>query len=253
MRGNSARGPLDHSSRGGGADVAGVGRSLRFDQQNVRFAFRHGPVLDAFGNHEDLAGTKRYGSVAHLNRDAAAQDEEEVVRIVVFVPHEFTLDFRDHDVVAVELADDARLPMLGKLRQFRLYSRDDDQFWTDDPRFARFLLVFYRNKEHVITDFTAGPEQFVNAAYRGASTFSYPARYDALVGRYEQMVDGDLSVTRVIEVRGQLTFDGTTPLVDQGNDTFRVGHSVVRFDHEFAGKRQRMWLDDIESDRIDLP
>jgi CubicO group peptidase (beta-lactamase class C family) len=136
---------------------------------------------------------------------------------------------------------------------FRLYSRDDDQFWTDDPRFARFLLVFYRNKDHVITDFTAGPEQFVNAAYRGASTFSYPARYDALVGRYEQMVFGDLSVTRVIEVRGQLTFDGTTPLVDQGNGTFRVGHSVVRFDHEFGGKPQRMWVDDIESDRIDLP
>jgi hypothetical protein len=32
-----------------------------------------------------------------------------------------------------------------------------------------------------------------------------------------------------------------------------VGHSVVRFDHEFGGKPQRMWVDDIESDRIDLP
>jgi CubicO group peptidase (beta-lactamase class C family) len=136
---------------------------------------------------------------------------------------------------------------------FRLYSRDDDEFWTDDPRFARYLLAFYRDEKKVVTDFSAGPDQFVNAAYRGPASFTYPARYDALIGRYEQTVLGDLSVTRVIEVRGQLTLDGTTPLVDQGNGTFRVGHSVVRFDHEFGGKAQRMWFDGIESDRIDLP
>jgi hypothetical protein len=57
----------------------------------------------------------------------------------------------------------------------------------------------------------------------------------------------------VIEVKGRLTLDGTTPLVDQGNGTFKAGHSVIRFDHVFGGAAQRMWFDDIESDRIDLP
>jgi hypothetical protein len=28
---------------------------------------------------------------------------------------------------------------------------------------------------------------------------------------------------------------------------------VIRFDHIFGGAAQRMWYDDIESDRIDLP
>jgi len=136
---------------------------------------------------------------------------------------------------------------------YRLYPRGDDQFWTDDPRFARFLLVFYRDKEKVVTDFTAGSEQYVGAAYRGPTTFAYPSGYDALVGRYEGIYYGDISVTRVVEVKGRLTLDGTTTLVDQGNGTFKAGRSVIRFDHVFAGAPQRMWYDDIESDRIDLP
>jgi hypothetical protein len=136
---------------------------------------------------------------------------------------------------------------------YRLYPRGDDQFWTDDPRFARFLLAFYRDKEKAVTDFTAGPEQFVNAAYRGPSSFSYPAWYDTLVGRYETALWGDLSVTRVIEVKGRLTLDGTTPLADQGNGTFKVGSSIVRFDHVFDGRAQRMWFDGVDAERIDLP
>ena len=136
---------------------------------------------------------------------------------------------------------------------YRLYPRDDDTFWTDDPRFARFLLIFYRNKEKAVTDFTAGPQQFVNPVYNGPTTFTYPAWYDTLLGRYETTVFGDASVTRVLEVKGQLTLDGSTPLVDQGNGTFRSGHSVIRFDHVFGGRPQRMWLDGLEADRVDLP
>jgi CubicO group peptidase (beta-lactamase class C family) len=136
---------------------------------------------------------------------------------------------------------------------YRLYPRDDDTFWSDDPRFAQFLLTFYRNENKTVTDFTAGAQQFVGAAYTGPATFTYPAWYDTLVGRYETSVFGDLSVTRVLEVKGRLTLDGSTPLADQGNGTFRVGHSVVRFDHVFGGRAQRMWFDGVEADRVELP
>jgi hypothetical protein len=136
---------------------------------------------------------------------------------------------------------------------FHLYPRGEDTFWTDDPRFAKFLLVFYRDKNRVVTDFSAGPQQFVNPAYRGATSFTYPASYDALLGRYETEIFGEISMTRVLKVRGQLTLDGTTALVDKHDGTFRAGSDVIRFDHVFEGRPQRMWYDDIEMDRIELP
>jgi CubicO group peptidase (beta-lactamase class C family) len=136
---------------------------------------------------------------------------------------------------------------------YRIYPRGRDQFWSDDPRFALFTLAFYRNASDAVTDFTAGPEQFVNAAYAGPKSFSYPPAYDALVGRYETPFVGDISVTRVIEVKGHLTLDGTSPLADQGNGTFRLGGDVVRFDRIFQGHAQRMWIDGIPMERIELP
>ena len=136
---------------------------------------------------------------------------------------------------------------------YGLYARGDETFWTDDPRFARFLLQFYRDKQHAVTDFTAGAQQFTNANYHGESTFPYPPEYDALAGRYEADVYMQQTVTRVLVVKGRLTFDGTTPLVDEGDGTFRAGSDIVRFDHPFAGRPQRMFVDDVELDRIELP
>jgi D-alanyl-D-alanine carboxypeptidase len=136
---------------------------------------------------------------------------------------------------------------------YDLFQRDDDLFWTNDPHFARFLIVFYRNKSHAVTDLTAGSQQFVNAAYRGAQTFAYPARYDSLAGRYEADFFMQLAVMRVVVVKGRLTFDGVAPLLDEGDGTFRAGTDVIRFDHTFDGRPQRMLMDDVEMDRIDLP
>ena len=39
------------------------------------------------------------------------EHEEEVVGIVVLVPRKLPLNFHDHQIIAVEAADDARLPM----------------------------------------------------------------------------------------------------------------------------------------------
>jgi CubicO group peptidase (beta-lactamase class C family) len=136
---------------------------------------------------------------------------------------------------------------------YTLFPRGDDQFWTDDPRLARFELIFARDRRHVVTDVTWGSKQFVGPAYRGPSTFPYPAAYDALCGRYETDVLMQLSVTRVLVVKGQLTFDGNTPLVDRHDGTFRVGSAIVRFDHRFEGRPQRLRVDDIEMTRVELP
>jgi len=162
--------------------------------------------------------------------------------------------FRAADGTLVTIARaDAGAQLRDGAATYHLYPRGEDTFWTDDPRFARFLLVFYRDDHRVVTDFTAGALQFVNPAYRGPTSFAYPAAYEALLGRYETSAFGQISATRVIEVRGRLTLDGTTQLVDKHDGTFRAGSDLVRFDHVFEGRPQRMWFDDIEMSRVELP
>jgi D-alanyl-D-alanine carboxypeptidase len=176
-------------------------------------------------------------------------EPEAVARAADFIGTYHAQDGSALDVVAgasgMHLRDGAAV--------FGLSARGDDTFWTDDPRLARFELVFARNRAHVVTDFTWGAQQFVNAAYRAKTSFPYPAEYDALCGRYETDELMQQAVTRVLVVKGQLTFDGTTPLLDEGDGTFRAGTDIVRFDHAFGGRPQRMLVNDVEMSRIELP
>ena len=110
QRGEESR--LDDSARRRRVRVARIRRTRGLDEQEVRLLFRHGAVLHALGHHEHLARAKRDVAVVHADRELAAQDEEEVVRVVVLVPVELTLDLDDHQIVPVELADDSGLPML---------------------------------------------------------------------------------------------------------------------------------------------
>src|SRR5262245_1508573 len=91
--------------------VAGVWRARRLDQKQMSFFICDWAVLNALGNYEQFTGSERYVAVAHANGDAPTEDQEKVVRIVVRMPDEFAFDFDYHKVVAVELTDDARLPM----------------------------------------------------------------------------------------------------------------------------------------------
>jgi hypothetical protein len=75
---------------------------------------RHRSVLDALGNDEDFARPELNDSVSKLDIDSAAQNQKEVIRVLVLVlvPHELALDFCDHEIVSIEIADDARLPVV---------------------------------------------------------------------------------------------------------------------------------------------
>ncbi len=135
---------------------------------------------------------------------------------------------------------------------FGMFRRDDDMFWTDDPRFARFLLAFHRNAAHDVTDVTWGSTEFDGSRHREAPR-TYPPAYDALTGRYENEAFMTQGVTRVVLVHGRLTFDGVLPLVDRGDGSFVAGKDVVRFDHVFEGRPQRMLVGAIEMQRVELP
>ena len=77
----------------------------------MRFFFRHRAVLDAFRHHEHLARAQTHVAVAQADGDVAVQHHEEVVGVGVLVPDEFALHLHHHQVVPVELADHARLPV----------------------------------------------------------------------------------------------------------------------------------------------
>ena len=74
-------------------------------------------VLHALRNNEQLARLQGHAAISQTNRNPSREDEEEVIGIIMFVPHEFSLDLGHHEVMAVELTDSSRLPVLSKRRK----------------------------------------------------------------------------------------------------------------------------------------
>lgn len=109
---------LDKSARRRRRGIPRVRCSAALDEKKVSLGIGDGPVLDAFGNHEHFAGTETNGAVSQLEGDFPDENQKEVIGVVVFVPNEFTLDLYHQEVVSVEGADDARLPIVRKCREF---------------------------------------------------------------------------------------------------------------------------------------
>ncbi len=162
--------------------------------------------------------------------------------------------YRSADGSGVVIANDnGTLSLHDGAKSYQLVGQGHDLFWTDDPRFTIFYVAFGRNAAKVVDGFTNGDAYFVNSKHTGATTFSHPAAWDRLVGRYENSIFGSPIVMRVIVVKGKLTIDGLTPLKTNPNGTFALGDSTVRFDTLFEGKMQRLWLDGADLYRIELP
>ena len=75
----------------------------------MRLDIRARAVLDAAGDDVQLAGAQLDLAVAQLDHQAAAEHEEEVVGVLVAVPHELAQHLDDRDLVVVEVRDDARV------------------------------------------------------------------------------------------------------------------------------------------------
>jgi D-alanyl-D-alanine carboxypeptidase len=135
-----------------------------------------------------------------------------------------------------------------------LYPRGDDTFWVDSKNFELYELNFGRDRNGRIVEVNYGPDWYSNERYTGPRTFSHPASWDSLVGRYENTFTGlPPTITRVVIVKNQLTLDGTAPLRPHSNGTFSLGSSSVRFDAPAGTQPQRMWVDDTPLYRIELP
>jgi hypothetical protein len=84
----------------------------------MRLLFGYRAVLDPLWDDEQLAWTKRDITLAHANGDVPLEDKEEVIRVFVYVPDELTLDLNHHQIVTIELADYARLPVTFESSEF---------------------------------------------------------------------------------------------------------------------------------------
>ena len=91
--------------------MARIGCSYWLDEQKMRFLLRHRAMFDPFGDDAQLTRTKGYITLAHADGDAALENDEELVRVVVRMPDELTLDLDNHEIMTIELADDPWLPV----------------------------------------------------------------------------------------------------------------------------------------------
>ena len=100
---------------------------------------------------------------------------------------------------------------------------------------------------------TYGSQWYPNKGYRGKRTFTYPAAWTALVGRYENTYFGEPAITRVVIVKDRLTLDGVDALKPLGNGEFALGSSVVAFEDYAGNQPQRLRIDDTNLYRVELP
>ncbi len=146
-----------------------------------------------------------------------------------------------------------RLLLVDGGKRIALYPRGDDRFWADDPRYATFLLAFGRDRSGSVVEMSYGSQWFANERYHGPHTFTYPAEWPALTGRYENVFFGAPDITRVVIVKDRLTLDGVDELKPLGNDEFAVGTSVVRFEDYDGNQPQRLSIDETNYYRVELP
>lgn len=138
-------------------------------------------------------------------------------------------------------------------KSYQLVAQGSDLFWTDDPRFTIYYVAFERNGAKAVDGFTNGSAFYPSSKYTGPKTFTHPAAWDALTGRYEAALASNVVVMRVVIVKGKLTIDGITPLKPLGDGRYKLGDSIVRFDTLFDGKMDRLWLDGADLYRTELP
>ncbi len=146
-----------------------------------------------------------------------------------------------------------RLILMDGGKRIALYPRGDDTFWADDPRYATFLLAFGRDRSGSVVEMNYGSQWFADQRYRGPRTFTYPAEWPALTGRYENLFFGASQITRVVIVKNRLTLDGIDELKPLGNDEFALGKSIVRFEDYDGNQPQRLSIDETNLYRIELP
>jgi hypothetical protein len=98
-------------------NIPRIQRSGRLKQQEPALFLSDWLVLDAARDHHELALLDPLVAVAIFHAEAALNDEEQLVFVVVVVEDKLSLDFVEFHVLAVKFGGDLGLPVLGDLRE----------------------------------------------------------------------------------------------------------------------------------------
>ena len=99
--------------------VAGVQRARRLEQNDLDLRVRYRSVLDATRHDEEVARLELDMAIAELHAELAAMHEEHLIFVIVMMPHELADELHELDVLAVELTDDLRGPVLRERGELR--------------------------------------------------------------------------------------------------------------------------------------
>ncbi len=99
------------------ADVSSIQRGNGLEQKDVCLGCGLGLVLHPSRDDQELAFVKFDGPVAEVDAQMAAQDQKELVLVLMVVPDKLALEFDQFDVLPVQLTDDARGPVLAEARE----------------------------------------------------------------------------------------------------------------------------------------
>ena len=97
--------------------ISGIRRSARFNEKNVGLAVSDRAVFDTLGHDKYFTRTKPDNTVSQLNIQVSKENKKAVIGIVVLVPNKFPLDLHHHQVVTVEPAHNAWLPVFREGRE----------------------------------------------------------------------------------------------------------------------------------------
>lgn len=107
---------MDRSKRAAG--IPGVDYTRRLDEYGVHFARGDRTVLDATRYDEHLPWAEGDVAVSQLDGELPRNHQEQLVGLLMRVPHELTLELHELDFVIVEPRHNLRRPVLGDEGEF---------------------------------------------------------------------------------------------------------------------------------------
>ena len=113
----SASDPFRRRNRPLAARGARIHRGRGFEEQHTHFLLGDRPMLDAARHDEQLAFAQLDDAIAEFHAKRTVHDEEQLVLVLVLMPHELTLEFHQLHVLAVELPGDSGVPMVVEERK----------------------------------------------------------------------------------------------------------------------------------------
>jgi hypothetical protein len=127
--------------------VSGVESGSRLEQNDPAFFRGHGPMLDAARNDDELAFfyplVRMIMMVAELHAEAAFDDEEHFIFVVMMVEDEFAIELYELDLLTVEFGGDSRLVVVGEFRKFF----GDVNFWHAILAGAQSLIFKWMSRD----------------------------------------------------------------------------------------------------------